>query len=224
MDKRRKEVAFLAIAVVVLGLAVVLQLRSGATPSPAAAAPGSQAAAAKPSAAPAHPAPPGQATAQVAATPASAPSGLAAVSVPPPKSTRDPFSALAAPPAPSRKGVEVAQLPNVPVSRPLFPPLRLNSVPPVTPFRVGPASALGTPPMAGGPGPSQPSAPPQPAQPRLVGIVEGDQPMAVIRLGDKRYYPRLGESIGEYAVSDISARRVVLSSASGTLSLSLGGR
>ena len=217
MEKRRKEIAFLAIALVVLILAVALQMRS-ATPTPAAAKPAARAQA--------QPAPaPGAAAPKAAIT--LAPAALAVIrSVRPPlagpvsRSGRDPFiSALPknwAPPqvkvastfSPSRP---FSFLPRVPPVTPLFgstgsmlPGLSAGSTTPATPVAAAPAPAV-------------------PATPRLVGVVSGEVPMAIIRKGEQRYYPRLGEYVGDYKVTEISPQRVVLTASRGTLSLELGG-
>lgn len=212
MEKRRKEVAFLAIALLVLGTAVALQMRSGGAPSPAAATtaqPAAKPAAHKPAASPAAKATVVQVASATVPAPAAKPVG---------KSSRDPFSSPL-PAAPSAPGVQVASLPSL--GRPFsLPPLRLSPVPPVSPLIAtlpGPTTQ---------PAVTTPVAPPPPAVPagpRLVGIVSGDSPMAIIRSGDQRYYPHVGETAGEYTVQEISARRVVLSSSKGTLSIALGG-
>jgi len=211
MDKRRKEVVFLATALVVLLLAVGLQLRSGSTPAPAAAK--APTAAAAQAAQPTAPAP-------AAATPVVV---VAQVKPVGPASGRDPFSAPGSVASkPSRPGVRVASLPMPSFN---FPPLRVNSVPPVTPVFGGMLTAQPVAPAANPqPNAATPASAPVSTEPRLVGLVSGEAPMAIIRQGERRYYPRVGDTVGDYQVQEISARRVVLSSTKGTLSLSLGGR
>ena len=77
-----------------------------------------------------------------------------------------------------------------------------------------------------------PAAPPLPgagqaAVPalRLAGVVAGQPTIAVIREGDRRYYARVGDRVGDrYRVQAISPREVVLVGKEGKVILRMGGR
>jgi len=59
----------------------------------------------------------------------------------------------------------------------------------------------------------------------LNGILSGPQSMAVIREGDKRYYVKVGDRVGDrYRVQAITQKEVVLTSSEGKVILRMGGR
>jgi len=45
---------------------------------------------------------------------------------------------------------------------------------------------------------------------KLVGLVRGKEPLAVIRRGERRYYVHVGGSVGGYTLAEIGADRVIL--------------
>jgi hypothetical protein len=58
---------------------------------------------------------------------------------------------------------------------------------------------------------------------RLVGVVHGKQPLAVIRRGERRYYAKLGDSVSGYTLVGIGADQVTLRKGSERLKLPLHG-
>ena len=206
MDKRRKELLFLAAGLAILLVALYSTFK-----------PATRTATAQPPAG-ATPA----ATAQAAAEPSAQiqPSGA-----PIPMSEggttdgRNPFRPVIAtqPAAP-------------PGSAPPPPPtmiaaLSTRPLPPIEPMPLqlfGPGGGSPPGPSVLTPGPQAPPA--EPAW-HLTGVIYGDPSMAIIRKGAKRYFVRPGDPVGgRYVVQSISHRRVVLASDEGTLQLDLTGR
>jgi type IV secretory pathway VirB10-like protein len=56
---------------------------------------------------------------------------------------------------------------------------------------------------------------------RLVGIIAGKEPLAVIRRGDRRYYAKRGDRVAGFAVVEIGSGRAVLVKDSAQLTLLL---
>jgi hypothetical protein len=59
---------------------------------------------------------------------------------------------------------------------------------------------------------------------KLVGVVRGKQPLAVIRRGDRRYYAKLGDAVSGYRLVGIGAEQVTLVKGSERVTLPLHGR
>ena len=95
-------------------------------------------------------------------------------------------------------------------------------------------------PVSGGEG-AQPAQPAQPVQPVpvqepaqvasggagmvLTGIVDGKQTLAILRQDDRRFYVKVGDSVGDgYRVQSIGSQQVVLAGQQGKLILKMGGR
>jgi hypothetical protein len=55
----------------------------------------------------------------------------------------------------------------------------------------------------------------------LAGITMGEHPMAILRLGDQRWYAKAGDQVGGYRVQSIGREEVVLAGPDGTLVLRL---
>ena len=132
---------------------------------------------------------------------------------------RNPFSrpvgapSAAPKPEPEAKPTELAAAPAAPRVEPRPQP----SPAPV----VMPPLTLQTPPMG-----TTATSNPAPSGPQLTGIV-GDRSgyqMAVIRLGDRRYFAKAGDKVaGRYLVQSVSDRQVVLAGSEGKLILKRGG-
>ena len=58
---------------------------------------------------------------------------------------------------------------------------------------------------------------------KLVGVVRGKQPLAVIRRGDRRYYAKLGDAVSGYKLVGIGVDQVTLLKGSERLTLPLHG-
>jgi hypothetical protein len=131
---------------------------------------------------------------------------------------RNPFSPVVAPvraaaPTGSPPPMTMAALP------------RFN-LPPIEPIALSMGAAEtgpGAPPSSGMMSPA--TASPADSPLRLTGVIYGDPAIAILRKGERRYYVRPGDPVGDlYVVQSISQRRVVLASSQGTLSLDLTGR
>jgi hypothetical protein len=208
MDKRRKELLFLAIGLVVLLAALYLTFKPSARPAQATAQPqAAVAATAAPSTAP-------QPSAKIESSAGPLPMSEGGTT-----QGRNPFKPVMAalPAAPPRTSPP-----------PMFMPTRMTALPPIssqpvplTLFGPGaqptPGGVTNATPVAAGPPPEPPL--------RLTGVIYGDPSVAIIRKGDKRYFVRPGDPVGNrYTVQSISHRQVVLASNQGTLSLELTGR
>ena len=206
MDKRRKELLFLAIGLVVLLAALYLTFKPSARPAQATTRP---------------PTAPVAAAAPTAASQASANVEPSAAPIPMSEGGttegRNPFKpAMAALPA-------AAPQTSPP---PMFTSPRVAPLPPIQPVSLELFRPGGQEPMPGVISPT-PAASGPPAEPplRLTGVIYGDPSIAIIRKGDKRYFVRPGDPVGNrYVVQSISHRQVVLASNQGTLSLELTGR
>jgi hypothetical protein len=71
------------------------------------------------------------------------------------------------------------------------------------------------------------TAPPGPPKPKaeeikLVGIIRGREPLAVIREGDRRYYSKRGARVGPYTLVEIGRDRAVLARGAERVTLTLG--
>jgi len=197
MDKRRKELALLAVGALVVLIALFLTFR-----------PRTQPAAAQPPAAPAQVAQPKPQPKLQAAKPGQAEPALVQSGAPT-TTGRDPFRpvfiAQAGPVegAPGSTGLAAATF-------------RPSGLPPF------PISGF-----LGGSAPTAPGAAPVKAEEplRLTGIVHGDPAVAVLRKGEKRFIVSIGDPVdNQYVVKSISDGRVVLASGEKRLSLTLGGR
>jgi hypothetical protein len=58
---------------------------------------------------------------------------------------------------------------------------------------------------------------------KLVGVVRGKQPLAVIRRGDRRYYAKLGDAVSGYTLVGIGVDQVTLIKGSERVTLPLHG-
>ena len=216
MDKRRKELLFLGAGLLILLVALYFTFK----PSTPAAQATAQAPATSPEdAAPGAPSAPAGPSAQIAPSNAPVPMSEGGTTA-----GRNPFTPVVS------TSVALAPKGSPP---PLMTAMRAPSLPPIEPMRLqlfqpgGAAAGMG--PSGGGqaPGVIQPDAVKQPVDPplRLTGVIYGNPSMAIIRKGDKRYFVRPGDPVGNrYVVQTISHRRVVLASSQGTLSLDLTGR
>jgi len=202
MDKRRKELALIAVGALVVLVALYLTFRPRTRPAAAqTSAPVAQATAPGGPAQPAAPAKPAGAEAQ----PALVESGAATTP------GRDPFRPIVM--AQASAGPSTPAFANPISPKPMgLPPLTLPGVWTSTP------PPAGTPPAG-----MAPAAAPEPL--RLTGVVQGNPSVAVLRQGSKRYIVTIGDPVdNQYIVKSISAGRVVLAKGERTLSLSLGGR
>ena len=84
-------------------------------------------------------------------------------------------------------------------------------------------------------GDTEPAPGPQPAaQPSgseaekpsltLTGVVNGRPNVAIIRQDDRRYFVKVGDTVGDYRVKTIANQQVVLVGAQGKVTLRMGGR
>jgi len=202
MDKRRKELLFLAVGLVILLAALYFTFKpstpaaQATTQSPPAAAPVATA--------PTQP----SAEIQPSAVPIPASEGGTTPG-------RNPFTPVIA----AQPAVTPSSAPP-----PMLTALRSGPLPPIQPMPLQLFSPSGA---APDPGVITPGAPAPPAEPplRLTGVIYGDPAMAIIRKGAQRYFVRPGDPVGSrYMVQSISQRRVVLAGSQGTLSLDLTGR
>jgi len=95
-------------------------------------------------------------------------------------------------------------------AKPLAPagaPVRVG--PPRDPFGARPATAPTTTQTGGRPPGAAPSGRAESGL-RLVGVMSGATPMAVIHEGDRRFYVRAGDKVEGYTVSRIAEKRVLL--------------
>jgi hypothetical protein len=202
MDKRRKELLFLAIGLVVLLAALYFTFKPNTRAAQATMTPAATAAAA---AAP-------QPTAKVEPSAAPIPMSEGGTT-----QGRNPFAPV------------IATLPAVPPASappPMFTAPRVAPLPPIQPIGFKLFQPGGQQPIPGviNPTPAA-SGPPVEAPLRLTGVIYGDPSIAIIRKGDRRYFVRPGDPVGNrYVVQSISHRQVVLASSQGTLSLELTGR
>jgi hypothetical protein len=210
MDKRRKELLFLGAGLLVLLVALYFTFKPSTPAAEATAQAPAAGSTAQTAAAPAGPTEP---SAQIEPSAVPVPMSEGGTTV-----NRNPFAPVIA--------TTIAKAPGS--SPPSMIAMRAPSLPPIEPMRLqlfqpegGPASATGS---ASGVITPTPAAPVD-APLRLTGVIYGDPSMAIIRKGDKRYFVRPGDPVGNrYVVQTISHRRVVLASSQGTLSLDLTGR
>jgi len=197
MDKRRKELLFLAAGLAVLLLALYFTLKPS-TP----AAHGGPAPAGRSERLPVPAAPTPAAQVQVAVAPIPMSEGGSPAG-------RNPFTPAI---STTRAAVPVASAPTF-TAPPSLPPLRPL---PLGFSMVGPSSGAAITPAV-----AAPAEPPL----RLTGVIYGNPSIAILRKGDKRYYVRPGDPIGSrYVVQSISHRQVVLVGArEGRIGLGLPG-
>jgi hypothetical protein len=198
MDKRRKELALLAVGALVVLIALFLTFR-----------PRTQPAAAQPPAAPAQVAQPKPQPKLQAAKPGQAEPALVQSGAPT-TTGRDPF-----------RPVFIAQVGPV-EGAPGSGSLAASAV-----FKPGVLPPFPISGFLGGSAPTAPGAAPVKAEEplRLTGIVHGDPAVAVLRKGEKRFIVSIGDPVdNQYVVKSISDGRVVLASGEKRLSLTLGGR
>jgi hypothetical protein len=203
MDKRRKELLFLGAGLAVLLAALYFTFKPSTRPAQATTQP------------------PGSRTVAVADSSGQASAQIEPSAVPIPMSQggttagRNPFTPVIA----ARTASAPRSAPPAMVAA--LPPTRL---PPIEPM---PLQLFGPPDEPSAPGVITPAPEPTPAEAplRLTGVIYGDPSMAIIRKGDKRYFVRPGDPVGNrYMVQSIARRQVVLASSQGTLRLDLTGR
>ncbi len=96
--------------------------------------------------------------------------------------------------------------------------------------KTGEPAAAGPPPAGGEPAPTPaPSTQPAPNEPEkptltLTGVVRGRPDVAILRQDDRRYFVKVGETVGDYRVLTILSQQVVLAGPSGKVTLRMGGR
>lgn len=231
MEKRRKELAFLAVGVLLLGAALYTTFKPRAKP---ASAEQPRQVAQEANAQPQEPAEvSGPSVEQEEAGAKKATGSLTAVAKP----RRDPFrgrSACVVASVPSSSGsaarpTKISRVPTLPM--PPLPSL-------LGPGGYGESQQFGTlsfPGFAsagmmqpGGTSPGTMAASQATGLSdnvlRVTGIIEGDPTIAILRKGDARYIVRVGDPVQGYVVESISGRRVVLAAGGERRSLFLGGR
>jgi hypothetical protein len=231
MEKRRKELAFLAVGVLLLGAALYTTFKPRTEP---ASADKPKQVAEAPKAQPDEPREMEEPTAvdegPVAAEKPSATKEPAA------SAHRDPFAG-------KKPGMRLSS-----TGGSLAKPVQMSAVrsfpmpPMLGPGTAGPQNTFGTLPFAGmlggNMGLPQPGAttsgtpsatgsrgtPPVDNTLRVTGIIEGNPTVAILRKGEARYIVQTGDPVLGYVVESISGRRVVLAAGGEKKSLFLGGR